>query len=60
MFVNTLTADDKYSPLNRDNLTQPIRTQLSQKQQAFSEFFLAFKKSTLNFEHFEKKDDPHS
>ena len=30
MFVNTLTADDKYSLLNRDNLTQPIRTPLSQ------------------------------
>ena len=60
MFVNTLTADDKYSPLNRDNLIQPIRTILSQKQQAFSQFFLAFSKSTLNFEHFEKKDDPHS
>ena len=55
-----MTADDKYSPLNRDNLTQPIRTQLSQKQKAFSEFFLAFSKSTLNFEHFQKKDDPHS
>ena len=60
MFVNTLTADDKYSPLNRDNLTQPIRTKLSQKQQAFPQFFLAFSKSTLNFEHFEKKDDPPS
>ena len=60
MFVNTLTADDKYSPLNRDNLTQPIRTKLSQKQEPFSELFLAFSKSTLNFEHFEKKDDPHS
>ena len=52
MFVNTLTADDKYSPLNIDNLTTPIRTKLSQKQQAFSEFFLAFSESTLNFEHF--------
>ena len=60
MFVNTLTADDKYSPLNRDNLTQPIGTKLSQKQQAFPEFFLAFSKSTLNFEHFKKKDDPPS
>ena len=60
MFVNTLTADDKYSPLNRDNLTQPIRTKLSQKQQAFSQFFLAFSKSTLTFEHFKKKDDPPS
>ena len=60
MFLNTLTADDKYSLLNRDNLTQPIRTSLSQKHKAFSQFFLAFSKCTLNFEHFEKKDDPHS
>ena len=60
MFVNTLTADDMYSPLNRDNLTQPIRTKLSQKQQAFPEFFFEFSKSALNFEHFQKKDDPPS
>ena len=55
-----MTADDKYSLLNRDNLTQPIRTQLSQKQNSFSEFFLAFSKSTLTSEHFQTKDDPHS
>ena len=60
MFVNTLTADDMYSLLNRDNLTQPIRTQLFQKQKAVSVFFLAFLKSTLNFEHLQKKDDLHS
>ena len=60
MFVNTLTADDKYSLLNRDNLMQPIRTPLSQKHTAFAEFFLASSESTLNFEHFQKKDDPHS
>ena len=60
MFVNTLTADDKYSLLNRDNLRQPIRTQLSQKHKAFSQFFLAFSKFTLNFQHFQKEDDPHS
>ena len=60
MFVNKLTADDKYSLLNRDNLTQPIGRQLFQKEKAFSEFFLAFSKSTLNFEHFEKNDDNHS
>ena len=52
MFVNTLTADDKYSLLNRDNLTQPIQTDLSKKLTAFSELTLAFWKSTLNFEHF--------
>ena len=55
-----MTADDKYSLLNRDNLTQPIPTRLSQKQNTFLIFFLAFSKSTLNFEHFQKKDDAHS
>ena len=55
-----MTADDKYSLLNRDNLTQPIPTQLSQKQKAFFEFFLAFSKSTLNFETLQKKDDLHN
>ena len=55
-----MTADDKYSLLNRDNLRQPIWTPLSQKQKTFSQFFLAFSKSTLNFEHVRKKDDPHS
>ena len=55
-----LTADDKYSLLNRENLTQPIRTQLSQKQKAFSQFFLSFSNATLNLEHFQKKDDPHT
>ena len=55
-----MTADDKYFLLNRDNLTQNIPTQLSKKQKAFSQFFLAFSKSTLNFEHLQKKDDLHS
>ena len=55
-----MTADDKYSLLNRDNLTQPIRSQLSQKKKAFSQYFLAFSKCTLTFEHFQKNDDPHS
>ena len=59
-FVNTLTANDKHFLLNRDNLTQPIEMQLSQKQKTFSEFFFAFLKSSLNFEHFQKKDDSHS
>ena len=55
-----MTADDKYSLLNRDNLTRPISTHLSQKQQAFFKFFLAFSKSSLNFEHLQRKDDLHS
>ena len=55
-----MTADDKYYLLNRDNLMQPIPTRLSRKQKAFSEFFLAFSKSTINFEHLQQKDDLHS
>ena len=55
LFVNTLTDDDKYSLLYRDNLTQPIQILLSQKQKTVSEFFSAFLKSTLNSEHFQKK-----
>ena len=55
-----MTADDKYSVPNRDNLTQPIQTQLSQKEKAFSQCFVAFSKCALNLEHFQKKDDPHS
>ena len=55
-----MTADDKYFLLNRDNLTQPIPTRLSPKKKAISPFFLTFSKSTLNFEHFQQKDDPHS
>ena len=34
--------------------------QLSQKQITFSQFYAAFWKSGLNFECFEKKDDPDS
>ena len=33
---------------------------LSQKEENFSEFFFTFLKSTLNFEHFAKKQKPHS
>ena len=60
LFFNTLTVDEKHYLLNRDNLTQPIQIQLSQKQKIFSEFFFAFLKSILNFKHLPKKDDPRS
>ena len=42
LFVNTLTDDDKYSFLFRDNLMQPIQIPLSQKEKTFSELFSAF------------------
>ena len=60
MFVKILTANDKNSLLNTDNLSQPIQMQLSQKQKTYSEFAFAFLKSILKFEHFQKKHDPHS
>ena len=58
LFVNGLSSDDKYSLLNRNNLTEPIQTLLSQKQNSFSEFFSEFLKSTLSFEHLFKKRSP--
>ena len=60
LLVKTLTYDEKYSLLYRQNLTQPIQILLSHKQKTFSQFFSAFLKYTLNFEHFQKKDDSHS
>ena len=60
LFVNTLTVNDKHYMLNRDNLTQPIQMQLSDKQKNFFNFFSAFLKSILIFKHLRKKDDPRS
>ena len=40
LVLNTLTADDKYSLLNRNNLTQPIQLILSQKRKPFFSIFL--------------------
>ena len=42
VFVNTLTVNDKNYRPNRDNLTQPIQIQLSQKQRIFLNFFRHF------------------
>ena len=60
LFVNTLSAVDKYSLPNREHLTQTIQFKLSKKQKSFPSIFSAFSKSKLNFEHFQEKDDPHS
>ena len=60
LFVNTFSAVDKYSLPNREYLTQTIQIQLSEKQKNFPSFFSPFSKSNLTFEHFQKKDDPHS
>ena len=60
LLFNTLTDDDKYSLLYRDNLPQQIQILLSQKTKTFSRLSSEIFIPTLNFEHFQKKDDPHS
>ena len=55
MLFNTLTASCEYSRSKTDNLQIPVQMQLSEKLGIFSQFFIAFLDSTLNFEHFEEK-----
>ena len=57
LFVSRLITDDKYSRRNMLNFTQQFEAALSQKQETFSGFFIAFLKYALNLEHFEKKDE---
>ena len=54
LFVNTLTDDNKYSLLYRDNLTQQMQILLSQKPETFSQLSSESLKPTLNFAHFQK------
>ena len=54
-FLNTLTADEKYSLISRDNWMQTIQMHLSQKEKIFSEIFSAFFESALNYKYFQKK-----
>ena len=60
LLVKTLTDDEKYSLLYRENLTQPIQILLSEKRKTFSKLSSEILKPTLSFEHFQKNDDPHS
>ena len=39
---------------------QPIPMQLSRKQETFCSIFFEFLKSSLDLQHFQKKDDSHS
>ena len=55
-----MSAVDKCSLPNKDNLMQPIDMQLSQKLKTFSGFFKVFSNSRLSFEYFQKKYDAHS
>ena len=57
LFLNTLTADNKYSRCNVHNFAQQVQTALSQKQKTFWGFFIAFLIYALNLEHFLKKGE---
>ena len=54
-FLNTFTANYKYSLSSKDKWNQTIQMHFSQKQNHFSQFFSSFFESSLNFEHFQKK-----
>ena len=56
LFVKALTADDKYSDSNMQNLPEQFQAPLSQNQKTFFWFFIAFLKCAWNLEHFPKKD----
>ena len=60
LFVNTLTAEYTYSRRNMQTFTQQVQRPLSLKQKTFSGFFIAFLKSKLNGEHFQKKGESSS
>ena len=60
LFLTTLSADDKNSLISKDKWKETIQLNLSQKPKIFSKNFSVFFESALNFEHFQKKDDPHS
>ena len=55
-FVNTLTADYKYSRWNREKLSEQVPKQTFLKLKTCSRFFIAFLKSKLNLEYFGNKD----
>ena len=57
LFVNTLTADDKYSHRNMKIFWQQLQTLLSQKGKTFGRFFIAFLKCAWNLKHSEKKEE---
>ena len=57
LFVNALTADDKYSGSNMRNFPEQFQSPLYQKQKIFSGFFIEFLKYAWNLEHFQKKDE---
>ena len=57
LFVNRLKADYKYSRRNMQIFPQQLQTSYSQKEKAFSGYFITFFKCASNLEHFDEKDE---
>ena len=57
LFVNTLTPDDKYSRRNMQVFWQQLQTPLSQEENTFCQFLIAFLKCAWNLEHSDKKEE---
>ena len=60
VFIETLTADHRYSLSYIWNLQVLHQMQLSKNLKTFSHFFCPFLKSSSKFEHFQKKDHIHT
>ena len=54
---NTVTANDKYTCYNKENLLLPLQMQLLEKQKNCYRLFIAFVESTLNSEDFHDFED---
>ena len=57
MFFNTLTPDVKYSRRNTKTFWQQLQTLLSQEENTFCQFLIAFPKCAWNLEHSEQKEE---
>ena len=57
LFVKTLSADEKYSSRNIQNLTQQLQTTMSQKQKTFYRICITYVKSRTSSDDFVKKDE---
>ena len=57
LFVNTMSPDDKYSLHNMQIFWEQLQTLLSQKREAFCQFFIAFLKCAWNLEYSKKKEE---
>ena len=57
LFVNMLTPDVKYSRRNMKIFWQQLQTLLSQEENTFCQFLIAFPKCAWNLKHSEQKEE---